>query len=87
MDVTISQLPDMAEMEFDDVKIEDAALALLLLGLHAHTRVWKRHDWIVLDRLFQKGFITDPARKAKSVRLTDLGVAEAQRIFKNLFAC
>jgi hypothetical protein len=33
-----------------------------------------------------KGYITDPARKAKSVMLTELGFSEAQRLFKKLFA-
>lgn len=87
VDVTISQRPDMAGMEFDGDKIDESVLALLLLGLHAQTRVWKGHDWIVLDRLFQKGYITDPARKAKSVVLTDLGLTEALRLFKKLFGC
>jgi len=85
-DVIISELPDMNGVEVDDDKIDDAVLALLLLGLHAHTRVWKDHDWAVLDRLFQNGYIADPVRKAKSVMLTDLGLAEAQRLFKRLFA-
>jgi hypothetical protein len=73
-------------IEFDEEKMDDTVLALLLLGLHAHTRAWKGHDWIVLDRLFQKGYITDPAGKAKSVMLTDPGLAEAQRLFKKFFA-
>lgn len=85
-DVTLSQLPDMEDVDFDADKIDDAVLALLLLGLHADARVWKGHDWTALDHLFQKGYITDPARKAKSVMLTDLGLAEAQRLFKELFA-
>jgi hypothetical protein len=86
VDVTISHLSEMGDIEFDDDKIDDAALALLLLGFHAKARVWKRHDWNVLDRLFQKGYITDPTRKAKSVMLTDRGLAEAKRLFKKLFA-
>jgi hypothetical protein len=85
-DVIISQLPDMNGVEVDDEKIEDAVLALLILGLHSHARVWKGHDWAVLDRLFQNGYITDPARKAQSVMLTELGLVEAQRLFKKLFA-
>jgi hypothetical protein len=86
VDVAISQLADMGDIEFDNDKIDDAALALLLLGFHAQARVWKGHDWNALDRLFQKGYITDPERKAKSVMLTDLGLAQAKRLFKKLFA-
>jgi uncharacterized protein DUF6429 len=85
VDVALTQMPDMAGTEFDDDKIDDAVLALLLLGFHGQGRVWKGHDWTVLKRLFQKGYITDPARKAKSVMLTDRGLADAQRLFKKLF--
>jgi hypothetical protein len=86
VDVTITQLSDMGDIEFDNDKIDEAALALLLLGFHAQARVWKRHDWNTLDRLFRKGYITDPARKTQSVMLTDLGLAEAKRLFKELFS-
>jgi hypothetical protein len=85
-DVTLSQLPDMEDVEFDADKIDDAVLALLLLGLHANARVWKGHDWTALDHLFEKGYITDPRRQAKSVMLTELCLSEAQRLFKELFA-
>lgn len=64
---------------------DGAVLALLLLGLHSQVRVWKDHDWSVLRRLYERGYITDPARKAKSVVLTDIGLAEAQRLFEELF--
>jgi hypothetical protein len=83
--VTISRIPELSDVEVDEAKIDEAALALLLLGLHADARVWKGHDWAVLDRLFKKGYITDPARKTKSVTLTTIGSAEAKRLFKKLF--
>jgi hypothetical protein len=86
VDVSISHLPDLTGLEFDNGKIDESVLALLLLGLHGRSRVWKGHSWSVLDRLFQKGYISDPARRAKSVMLTDLGLSEAQRLFKKLFA-
>jgi hypothetical protein len=69
----------------DFERVDGAVLALLLLGLHARARVWKQHDWGVLRRLYERGYITDPARKAKSVVLTDSGLAEAQRLFEELF--
>ena len=47
-------------------KIDDAVLALLHLtsftegkGEFAFTRAWKGHDWEALDRLHQKGLISD----------------------------
>jgi hypothetical protein len=38
-----------------------------------------------LDRLHRKGMICDPVNKAKSVVLTDEGLAESERLFKKLF--
>jgi hypothetical protein len=38
-----------------------------------------------LDRLHEKGLIADPANKAKSVVLTDEGLARAEEVFKALF--
>jgi len=37
------------------------------------------------DRLYQKGWIDDPANKAKSVMLTDEGLQKAEELFKALF--
>ena len=48
------------ETNFDRIdkdRIDNAVLALLLLGLHDNCRVWKSFDWDVMDRLHQKGFI------------------------------
>jgi hypothetical protein len=66
-------------------KIDRAVLALLLLGRHDEYRVWKGFDWDAMDRLHEKGFISDPKGKAKSVLLTDEGLAEAERLFEELF--
>ena len=68
-----------------DQKIDEAVLALLLLGRHDEMRVWKGHDWHALERLHQKGYISNPASRAKSVVLTDDGLREAERLFKRLF--
>lgn len=71
----------------DHDKIDDAVLALLLLGLHDEFgSVWKSFDWDALDRLHDKGLISNPKRKTKSVVLTDEGREEAERLFKRLFA-
>ena len=68
-------------------KIDEAVLALLLLGRHDEMRLWKSHDWSALDRLHQKGYISNPASRARSVVLTDEGLPEAERLFKRLFTC
>lgn len=39
---------------------------------------WKGHNWDSLDRLHQKGYISDPATKAKSVVLTEEGAKRSQ---------
>ena len=72
-------------MDIDTDKIDEAVLALLYLTLHDGARAWKGHDWDVLDRLHRKGMIYDPVGKAKSVVLTDEGLAESERLFRKLF--
>jgi hypothetical protein len=66
-------------------QIDDAVLALLLLGRHNGDRVWKAFDWNAMDRLHRKGYISDPVGKAKSVVLTEEGLQKAERLFKELF--
>lgn len=73
-------------MELDNDRIDAAVLALLLLGLHDGSRVWKTFDWAAMDRLHAKGFISDPVGKAKSVVLTEEGQREAERLFQTMFA-
>jgi hypothetical protein len=54
--------------------------------LHDEGRPWKGHDWGALNRLHQKGDISNPASKAKSVVFTDKGWCEAERLFKKFYA-
>jgi hypothetical protein len=72
-------------VDIDTDKIDEAVLALLHLSLHDRFRAWKGHDWDALDRLHRKGMIYDPVGKAKSVVLTDEGLAESERLFRRLF--
>jgi hypothetical protein len=69
----------------DPEKIDRAVLAPLSLGLHEGNRTWKSFDWKVLGRLHQKGYISDPVGKAKSVLLTDEGLRESELWFETLF--
>jgi hypothetical protein len=73
-------------MDIDTKKIDETVLALLHLTLHDGARTWKGFDWDTMSRLHQKGFISDPVSKPKSVVLTDEGLRESDRLFKNLFA-
>lgn len=72
-------------MTLDLDKIDEAVLALLLLGLHDEARVWKSFDWDAMNRLCEKGLISDPVGKAKSVMLTERGMTEARRLSEQLF--
>ena len=72
-------------MEVDADKIDEAVLALLYLTLHNGVRARKGFDWDALDRLHRKGMICEPVGKAKSVVLTDVGLAESERLFRKLF--
>ena len=74
------------DMDIDTDKIDEAVLSLLSLTLHDGFRAWKGHDWDTLERLHQKGMIDNPRGKAKSVVLTDAGLAEATRLFRKNFA-
>lgn len=73
-------------MEIDENKIDETILALLYLTLHDGARAWKSFDWESMNRLHEKGFITDPVNKAKSVVLTEDGLLESERLFKQLFS-
>jgi len=72
-------------VDIDTDKIDEAVLALLQLTLHDGVRAWTGHDWDALDRLHRRGMIHDPVGKAKSVVLTDDGLAESERLFRKLF--
>ncbi|WP_269582181.1 DUF6429 family protein [Roseibium sp. Sym1] len=73
-------------MSIDSNKIDDAVLALLTLTLHDGQRAWKGHDWDVLGRLHEKGYISDPVGKTKSVWLTEDGLKRSKELFEQLFS-
>jgi len=69
----------------DEDKIDETILALLRLTLHEGCRAWKSFDWNSLNRLHENGLIEDPVNKAKSVVLTQKGLAESKRLLEALF--
>ncbi|MCZ8236686.1 MAG: DUF6429 family protein [Inhella sp.] len=73
-------------MNLNTDRIDDAVLALLLLGLHEQNRVWKTFDWDAMNRLHAKGLISDPMSKAKSVVLSERGLEKAEALMQRLFA-
>jgi hypothetical protein len=72
-------------MELDTNKIDDAVLALLFLGLHNGARAWKGFDWEAMNRLHERGYISDPRGKAKSVVFSEEGFERAKRLLAELF--
>lgn len=76
-------------MNYDSKKVDDAVLALLSLTIHDEdalgARTWKGHDWDVLHRLHESGYISDPKSKAKSVVLTPEGLKKSREAFARLF--
>jgi hypothetical protein len=75
--------------EYNTERIDQTVLALLWLTLHDVDayggRAWKGHDWDVLDRLHEKGWINDPKSKAKSVVLSPEAIEESKRLFELFF--
>jgi Domain of unknown function (DUF6429) len=72
-------------VDIDTAKIDEAVLALLYLGRHDGDRAWKSFDWDAMSRLHEKGYITNPMSKAKSVVFTEEGVQASERAFCRLF--
>ncbi len=71
-------------MDYDKDKVDEMVLALLYLTSFregSETRAWKSMDWDAMDRLFEKGYISDPKSKARSVWLTE----EGEKLSKELF--
>jgi hypothetical protein len=70
-------------------EIDEAVLALLHPNAFEDrgvARAWKGFDWDAMDRLHEKGLISDPKSKAKSVVLTEEGRQAAEEAFRKLFA-
>ena len=76
----------MAENPIDTDRIDDSVLALLYLGLHDGYRTWKGFDWDAMDRLYDKGMISRPASKAKSVLFSEEGLRRSEQLFNEMFA-
>ena len=69
-------------------KFDEMVLAMLYLNMTEEfgaTRAWKSFAWEALDRLHEKGFIGDPKSKAKSVVMTEEGLALAEALFVKHF--
>jgi Domain of unknown function (DUF6429) len=76
-------------MEIDQRRVEQTVLALLYLTSFKDRigmRTWKGHDWEAMNSLHEKGNISNPVTKAKSVALTEEGARFSKELFEKLFA-
>ena len=80
---------DNEKIDWD--QIDKAVLALLWHGAFKnrktdlHYRSWKKFSFEAMDRLYERGYISDPVSKNKSVWLTETGELFAQELFGELF--
>jgi hypothetical protein len=71
-------------MDCDPAKVDDAVLALLLLGTSGK-RAWRGLDAEVIDRLCAKGWLEAPDRNSPTLMFTDAGLHRAKEQFALLF--
>ncbi len=77
-------------MNYDRDRVDEYTLALLHLVSHERhkglgARAWKGFDWDTMNRLHDKGYITNPAGKAKSVGMTEEGYKKSKELFYTHF--
>lgn len=75
-------------METDIEKLEQVVLALLHLNSFKEgdgMRAWKSLPWEIMDLLHQKGYISDPGSKNKSLWLTATGAKLSEELFQKIF--
>ncbi|OFZ36359.1 MAG: hypothetical protein A2504_10220 [Bdellovibrionales bacterium RIFOXYD12_FULL_39_22] len=77
-------------MEYNEDKVDELLLALMFLttfpnGKNLGTSTWKEYDWHHLDRLHEKGYISNPKSKNKTVRLSEEAIVLSKELFKKHF--
>jgi len=75
-------------MDIDWAKVDELTLALMQLTTFEDktgARTWKGQDWDVLRRLHEKGWISNPATKAKSVVWSEQGRRLSEALFEKHF--
>jgi hypothetical protein len=71
-------------MEFDKERVDEMILALLYLtSSHDQyaTRAWKGLDWEAMDRLYKKGYISDPRGRSPTIVLSEAGAKLSKELF------
>ncbi len=75
-------------MAYNKDKVDEMTLALLYLVTEKGkdgVRAWKGFDWETMNRLHEKGYISNPKSKAKSVTVSAEGARLAEELFKKHF--
>jgi hypothetical protein len=75
-------------MEYDKNKVDEMILALLYLtSSHDEfaTKAWKGLDWEAMNRLYAKGYISDPKAKTPTVLLSEAGAKLSKELFFKYF--
>ena len=77
-------------MNYDEGKIDEYTLALLYLVAHQReegsgARAWKGFDWNTMNRLHERGYISNPIGKAKSVAMSEEGFQKSKELFERHF--
>jgi hypothetical protein len=76
-------------MEYDKEKVDEMILALLYLTSSTDqfgTRAWKAFDWQSMDRLFKKGYISNPHEKGPTLALSEAGAEFSKQLFNKYFS-
>ena len=73
-------------MSYNRERAADLVLALMQLTIHDGGRAWKSFDWDVMNDLCERGLISDPRSKAKSVALSEEGMARSREMFQKYLA-
>lgn len=77
-------------MDGDTDRVDDYTLALLYLAVCEQEKgvrgpAWKTFDWATMNRLHEKGYISDPKKKTKSIELSEKGFQRAKELFTKFF--
>ena len=72
-------------MDYDRERVDEMVLALLWLAQAGDGRAWKSQDWDAMNRLYEKGYISNPRSKTKSVAFTEEGQQRARELFERHF--
>ncbi len=76
-------------MDYNQDKVDEIILALLHLTtfrVEHGFRAWKSLDWKTMERLFERGLVSDPKSKAKSVALSEEGRQLSKDLFEKHFS-